>query len=278
MVRKGFTLIELLVVVAIIALLIAMLLPALAGAREQAKTVQCAANMRTMGELCHNFAAEFDDRFPGSSYRLKVGGGISGSSISWKDIINMYVLKTNDSMFSSNTVTIQTGGIPSSRMLSCPNFQPSGSKRMWAYNNFAKGGDATITEPAGRYGLIINPTPQPDPKVGITLTDFGDTTFVGNGVQPWQTGFRLGAKRSLFSPGQILITEHERAADYVSGNSPLTLGDDPGYPRYSANGGNYSFRHPYFKKANVLFMDGHVNLETPKSDFSSKMFKAPSMQ
>ncbi|MBI5863233.1 MAG: prepilin-type N-terminal cleavage/methylation domain-containing protein [Planctomycetes bacterium] len=55
---RAFTLIELLVVVAIISLLLAILLPSLKGAREQAKRAKCLSNMGQFGRAAHANAAE----------------------------------------------------------------------------------------------------------------------------------------------------------------------------------------------------------------------------
>ena len=62
--RKGFTLIELLVVIAIIAILAALLMPALEGARESAQTVACLSNMRQQGLAMAMYELDSRDYMP----------------------------------------------------------------------------------------------------------------------------------------------------------------------------------------------------------------------
>jgi prepilin-type N-terminal cleavage/methylation domain-containing protein len=69
--QHGFTLIELLVVVAIIALLIAILLPSLGRARDRAKLTACASNLRQLGVASGVYAAEWDQYVPPEMYAFR---------------------------------------------------------------------------------------------------------------------------------------------------------------------------------------------------------------
>ena len=70
--RVGFSLVELLTVVGIIAVLLALMMPALSEARRNAQAVQCASNLRQLVQAMIGYATEFRGKFPPNTAAYKM--------------------------------------------------------------------------------------------------------------------------------------------------------------------------------------------------------------
>ncbi len=245
--KYAFTLVELLVVIGVIAVLIAILLPALNKARAAARTLQCATSMREIGQAMTMFSQSHLGRFPGS-------GNNTNGSISWDSILNTEHYKYK----SGNSSRVVIGSyVP--RAFSCPELRGSVTGiRRYTMNEYASGGAISVnTPPGGKYGVEITPP---------------DTYMSG------MVFYRLGCKVSKFKEASttFLLLESERSTAYCNSRWPHNdnyatwhLGDSlPGRPEWSGSYGAFAFRHPYGRGMNALFVDGHVERMGPGDELN----------
>ena len=123
---RGFTLIELLVVIAIIAILAALLLPALAGAKQKAQRIQCINNEKQLATTWMLYATDNADWLPANGYNdvdppdTKLKLWVQGCMAYDEDRTNTaYLLDSNYAQFASYLQTTKVYLCPSDR----PNVQ-----------------------------------------------------------------------------------------------------------------------------------------------------------
>jgi prepilin-type N-terminal cleavage/methylation domain-containing protein len=172
---SGFTLVELLVVIAIIAILAGLILPALAGTREQARGIICLNNTKQLMLACSLYVDDHQGRLP-YNVGSNAGTGVAAvqTNINWVNGLMSWGRESDN----TNTAKLTQASLgpyinasasayhcPSDRALSSIQRQSGWSQRARSYSMNAMIGDAG---PASRYGFNVN---NPDYQQYFKMTD-----------------------------------------------------------------------------------------------------------
>ncbi len=120
---RAFTLVELLVVIAVIAILAALLLPSLARAKSQARSVECMSNLRQLNLACLLYVDEWDDAFPNNYGYAQIEYLVSVNKyVNWVNNIMSWELETDNidaALLRKGGLGTYTAGVPA--LYRCPN-------------------------------------------------------------------------------------------------------------------------------------------------------------
>jgi prepilin-type N-terminal cleavage/methylation domain-containing protein len=246
--RAAFTLVELLVVIGIIAVLIAILLPALSKAREMAKRTACASNLRSLAELALMYANQSKGRFP-----LAVED-MSGPRLNPQFIIDeMYTsFGFNDVLYSGGALAGTPNGVPIDNTWICPS-GASSIDSVWSPANFSQ---YTPVQDAHTTAPIY-------PANYVTRSSYVIETsycYCGNGLG-W-AGFQTPSNQNNGVTGYV----RDVLPVFSSDRPPMPLFVDKIAWHYQngfvANHGIYlskgTYGNPMTSGANEAFSDGHV--------------------
>ena len=213
---RGFTLVELLVVIAIIGILIAMLLPAVQAAREAARRMQCANNLKQFGLAIHNYVSTYN-QLPLLSVPLQNADGSLKSSTHFSLYSHLMPFMEQQMLYDqidfSTDPIYQDESVKNATVATfvCPSF-PGDPKITNNSNAYMNGSIVTYEATIGAY---YDTTAQG--SMGSTSgSKFG--VLPGNGLFAWKTTKRLSDVSDGLS-NTLAMGEFTLTGDNGDGNS-----------------------------------------------------------